>query len=95
MLGKSLVIATFSLLLLSATLGVQAEPDRGEALVQQSCQRCHDNSIFTRPNSIIFSLSALEKRVRFCESMAHAGWSEQDYKAVVDYLNRTFYHFKR
>jgi hypothetical protein len=94
MSGKSLAIATFSLLLLSTTVAVQAEPDRGETLVKQSCQRCHDNSIFTRPNSIIFSLSALKKRVRFCESMAHAGWSGQDYEAVVEYLNRTFYHFK-
>lgn len=74
---------------------VSAEPDRGEALVQQSCQRCHDNSIFTRPDSIIFSLSALKKRVHFCESMAHAGWSQKDFDDVIEYLNRNFYHYKR
>jgi hypothetical protein len=83
-----------SLTMLLAGTEVTAEPDRGETLVNQSCQRCHDNSIFTRPDSIIFSLSALEKRVRFCESMAAAGWSKKDREAVVEYLNRNFYHFK-
>lgn len=72
-----------------------AKPDRAETLVKESCQRCHDNSIFTRPNSIIFSYSALKKRVHFCESMAGAGWSEKDINDVIDYLNHNFYHFKR
>jgi hypothetical protein len=94
MLGKYISVAIFSLFLISLSIAVPAEPDRGERLVNESCHRCHDNSIFTRPDSIIFSFSALKKRVHFCESMAHAGWSEQDYEAVVDYLNRNFYHFK-
>jgi hypothetical protein len=82
------------LLLLTAT-AVFADDENGEMLVKQSCQRCHDNSIFTRPDSIIFSYSALEKRVHFCESMAHAGWSQKDFDDVIEYLNRNFYHFKR
>ena len=82
------------LLLLTAT-AVFAGADKGEALINQSCQRCHDNSIFTRPDSIIFSFSALKKRVHFCESMAAAGWSPKDFDDVIEYLNRNFYHFKR
>jgi len=64
------------------------------SLHQQICQRCHDDSIYTRPDSIIFSFSALKKRVHFCESMANAGWSEQQINAVIDYLNQRFYHYK-
>ena len=82
-------------MLLFTVLTVSAAPDRGETLVKQSCQRCHDNSIFTRRDSIIFSYSALKKRVHFCESMAHAGWTEKDFDDVIEYLNRNFYHFKR
>ena len=60
------------------------------SLHQQSCQRCHDDSIYTRPDSIIFSFSALKKRVHFCG----AGWSEEQLNAVIDYLNQRFYHYK-
>ncbi len=70
-------------------------PERGKVLVEKNCQRCHDNSMFTRRDSIIFSLSALKKRVLFCESMARAGWSEDDKKAVIEYLNHTYYHFDK
>ena len=84
------------ILAMSAFTTVMAnEPIDGQALHEQYCQRCHDNSVYTRPNSIIFSLTALEKRVRFCESMAAAGWSEPQMKAVIDYLNQRFYQFKR
>lgn len=65
-----------------------------KSLHQQTCQRCHDDTIYTRPDSIIFSYSALVKRVHFCESMADAGWSEQQLNAVIDYLNQRFYHYK-
>lgn len=70
-------------------------PERGQRLVEKNCQGCHDNSMFTRRDSIIFSLSALDKRVRFCESMARADWAEADKKAVIEYLNNTYYHFDK
>ena len=60
----------------------------------QSCQRCHDDSIYTRKDSIIYSYKALVKRVHFCESMAHAGWNENDFNDVIAYLNQRFYKFK-
>ena len=91
---RYLAVTLLGFMLLLTITTVSAEPDRGETLVKQSCQRCHDNSIFTRRDSIIFSLSALKKRVHFCESMAAAGWSQKEFDDVVDYLNRNFYHFK-
>lgn len=65
----------------------------GEKLYNDNCQRCHDTSIHTRPDRIIFSKSALKKRVMFCESMAAAKWSEQQINDVVEYLNNAFYKF--
>jgi hypothetical protein len=70
------------------------EPADGKTLHDQACQRCHDNTVYTRPDSIIYSLTALDKRVRFCESMAAAQWSEPQIQAVIEYLNQRFYQFK-
>jgi hypothetical protein len=84
-----------TLLLFIAFNAMADETIDARSLHQQTCQRCHDDSIYTRPDSIIFSLSALKKRVHFCESMAGAGWSEQQINAVIDYLNQRFYHYKQ
>lgn len=92
------LLQLFILLILAGTFYTTVlaqDSDNGEALVEKSCQGCHDNSMYTRTNSIIFSLSALEKRVRFCESMAGARWSEDEMQAAIQYLNKAFYHFKK
>lgn len=92
------LLLTFSLALL-ASHSIANETDtaihEGKALQQQSCHQCHDDGIYTRRDSIIFSLTALDKRVRFCEPMASAHWSEPQRKNVIDYLNQRFYHFKK
>jgi hypothetical protein len=67
----------------------------GKALVDKHCQRCHDNSIFTRPDSIIHSWSELQARVEFCDSASHAGMTEEEMSQVVEYLNKTFYKFPK
>ncbi len=71
-----------------------ADLNQGEKLYKANCFSCHDSSIHTRPNSIIHSLSALKKRVQFCESMNKLGWSDTQKGDVVAYLNTTFYKFK-
>lgn len=91
-----LQLIILTLALLAPLYPALADQDKhpGQALQQQYCQRCHDDSIYTRPDSIIFSLKALNKRVRFCESMAGAHWNEQQINQVIDYLNQRFYKFK-
>lgn len=66
----------------------------GKALHEKNCMRCHDNSIYTRKDSIIFSYDGLNKRVRFCEGSNNLAWNEQQIDDVVAYLNTTFYKFK-
>ena len=86
-----LAILAFSLI----TPTAHAEPDilHGKQLHEKSCQQCHDDSIYTRADSIIFSLKALDNRVHFCERMARAGWTEKDIGDVIGYLNDAFYKF--
>ena len=65
----------------------------GKKLVESQCQQCHDNSIYTRKNSIIQSLPELEARVEFCESANKKHWSEPQIDQVVKYLNSAFYKY--
>ncbi len=69
--------------------------DNGTTLVASQCQSCHDNSIFTRPDSIIHSYGALQRRVKFCESMSKLHWSDGQIKDAVAYLNQTYYKYSK
>ncbi len=86
-------IVLAALLGLGGTAALAEEVD-GKALVEQNCQGCHDDRIYTRPNRIIHSLPDLENRVRFCETQNGKQWSEAQIEAVVQYLNRAYYRFR-
>ncbi len=88
-----LAITLASLLALTSP-HVSAEIDGG-GLLQQSCQGCHDNKIYQRAQRIVFSYGELDARVRFCERNNHVGWNDEQFEAVVDYLNTQYYNFKK
>lgn len=67
----------------------------GKVLVDNQCQRCHDNSIFTRRDSIIHSYPELQARVEFCENASKAHWNEEQINQVIEYLNDTYYKFPK
>lgn len=92
-LSVNLIMLSAALMLGSGALQA-ADAKRGEALYQANCMGCHDTSVHTRPNSIIPSLNALEKRVRFCETNARLKWSDEQIEDVIAWLNQTFYKFK-
>ncbi|MFP5344773.1 MAG: hypothetical protein ACLGGU_03915, partial [Gammaproteobacteria bacterium] len=73
---KSAALIILSAAFMLSGLTQAADAKRGEALYQANCTACHDTSVHTRPNSIIHSLDALEKRVRFCETNARLKWSD-------------------
>lgn len=83
--------------LLFAALTVQAAdaPDiaRGKALHNKYCLACHNPSVYTGPNHKIHSLAALRRQVSNCQQAGGAHWSPADRASVIEYLNRTFYHF--
>lgn len=65
----------------------------GEKLYRAACFGCHDTSIHTRTDKIIFSKKALRKRVEFCEGNTSAGWNAQQMDDVTEWLNATFYKY--
>ncbi len=88
----TLALALFSLTL-SSTVTQAAEEHPGKPLVDNACQRCHDNAIYTRDKSILHNFSDLKARIEFCESASGHAWSNTQRNQVVDYLNQSYYHF--
>jgi mono/diheme cytochrome c family protein len=72
-----------------------AADSAGKTLVDQNCQACHDNGIFTRSNSIIHSYPELQARVEFCDGAAKTHFTDEQINQVVEYLNDTFYKFPK
>ena len=73
----------------------QATEHPGKALVDSTCQQCHDNGIYTRSNSILQSYPELQARVEFCENASKAHWNETQINQVIEYLNDTYYKFPK
>lgn len=93
---KQLLATAMALsVLLAAGQALASDPENGQRLQRKACQRCHDDSIYTRPDSIIFSYKALSNRVHFCERMSGARWNPREIEDVIDYLNQRFYHFEK
>lgn len=91
-------VAAFVLLLsLTPALAADRAPDvkKGEALVADKCMGCHDNRQYTRPNRIIHTYEDLRGRVEFCDSASNANFSGNDLDDVVEFLNVTYYKFKK
>lgn len=89
---KSILIFIFISLSLLST-NIKAESSDAKALIDSDCQKCHDNSIYTRKNSILSDFHSLTKRVAFCENVSNAGWSKKQKDLVIEYLNKEYYHF--
>ncbi len=65
----------------------------GKTLHDENCVRCHNASIYTRPDREIKNYPLLRKRVAQCEVMAELMWFDEEVDAVTVYLNNAFYHF--
>ncbi len=89
--GAHIFVTMF--LALPVTAHAAGDPKHGENLYNAGCFSCHDTSIHTRPNSIIFSKVALRNRVKFCDANAGTHWPAQAIDDVTEYLNEAFYKF--
>jgi mono/diheme cytochrome c family protein len=69
------------------------DPERGKTLHDQHCTRCHDSTMYARPQRTIADFAALRERVQQCELAAELMWFEEDVDDVAAWLNRDFYHF--
>jgi mono/diheme cytochrome c family protein len=75
----------------AGTFGSRLE--RGRALYERHCEHCHTPSIHARPNKLPLTrdeLAAIVDHFRRTENLA---WTPEEVDDVVEYLNRTRYHF--
>lgn len=90
----SLALSALALgLAVTSTAHAQGDPAHGKKLYMDNCLQCHDTSVHTRPDKIIFSKKALRKRVEFCDANAGSNFSAQDLSDVTEWLNSEFYKY--
>lgn len=66
---------------------------RGRALYENQCTACHESVVHVRERRTVTSLPKLYERVEHWRTVTHTQWSNQEVKAVVDYLNARYYRF--
>jgi len=70
-----------------------ADISNGDDLHFENCTGCHDDSVYTRDDRRVTSLSQLGKQVRFCKDAVGLTWFDDEVDDVIEYLNKTHYHF--
>lgn len=87
---------------LAMTSPLMAADMDGEALHSKNCVACHTNmtggdgsALYTRDNRRVTSFKKLEAQVRLCESNLGLTWFDDEVLAVVDHLNKNYYHFEK
>jgi len=82
-------MATLALVVVASPL----QADKGKALYEEKCTRCHNSELFTREDRSVNNLEVLKTRVKVCSIAAEAEWADDKINIVVDYLNKHFYKF--
>jgi mono/diheme cytochrome c family protein len=90
--GRALLLALCALLPTQSS--AQAlDLQRGRALHQMFCSRCHGIDLYTRSGRRAESFDALRRWVYWWAIDARLGWSRLEIDDVSHYLNERFYHF--
>lgn len=91
------------LVLLAVALPANAaDGDEGKRLVEEKgCETCHHNktlgdakAIYLRKDRKVTSLAKLRSQVALCNSELNLQLFPDEEEQVVQYLDRTYYHFK-
>ena len=69
------------------------DPQRGRALYENHCRFCHSSKVHMRANKLPLSRSALRNIVDQWQKQESLSWTAEDTQDVVEYLDRTHYHF--
>ncbi|MFK5914912.1 MAG: cytochrome c [Woeseiaceae bacterium] len=84
------------------SLNASADISMGKELHQSNCTSCHisiqggdGTGIYTRENNRIETHPALIKQVKRCRDSLGIEWPEEHINDVVEYLNTSFYKFKK
>jgi cytochrome c5 len=87
------LLILFSIALL-ASPALPGDSAQGKKLLDANCMKCHNTSVYTRPDRQIKSLDALNERVVVCTHAAQVTLTDDERKSIVQYLNEQFYKFK-
>ena len=86
-----------SLLLMTLSLSVTAANGKhheGKMLHDDKCSSCHTDSVYTREDKMVKTMSALEHQVNNCmKGAAKAEWTKPQTTSVVNFLNDKYYKF--
>lgn len=83
------------IMLLVASIPVNANEFHAETFVNQKCAGCHDSSVYTRTNRRVKSLPGLRNQVKMCDAQLGIKLFDEDLEAVVEHLNSNYYHFEK
>ena len=72
-----------------------ATPMAGQALHDAHCAKCHTTDAYKEPKRKVKDFNGLKDRVQSCDYNFKTGWSENQTSQVIDYLNSSFYKFKK
>lgn len=98
------LLSYFSLISSFIFISIQAnaDVDNGKNLHDSNCTSCHisieggdGTGIYTREHKRIESYPALVKQVKRCRDSLGVPWPEEHVNDVVEYLNSTFYKYKK
>lgn len=88
-----LISILFSIALLAPPV-LAGDSAQGKKLLDANCVKCHNTSVYTRPDRQIKSLDALNERIVACTHAAQVTLTDDERKSIAQYLNEQFYKFK-
>ncbi len=90
----SLFLITLSVSLSSNLYANDAKHHKGENLHNNKCTSCHSDTVYSREDRMIKTMSALENQVNNCmKGAAKAEWTKPETTSVIEYLNDRYYKF--
>ncbi len=79
------------------TFSAYADMQEAKELHDESCLNCHiflhDASFYNREDRKINNNFKLRAQVSFCVNNLNVEWFPDEQMSVVEYLNKTYYHY--
>lgn len=86
-------------IIFSYFVAAQEKEHEFKELHDESCLACHivdhDKGFYTREETKMKTYNNLHAQVGRCVGAFNLEWFPEDQDGVVDYLNKSYYHFKK
>ena len=84
----------FTALFVAAT-AASADSGRGKLLYENQCSGCHESSVHIRDDHKAKSITDIRAAVLRWSETQKLHWGPAEINDVTDYLDETFYHYRR